>query len=195
MRKETRYYHELEDGLEVELPFDIEGADITEVQTADKIVLGCIVRDDSPGDPLEEFDEGTLVQFDRRRIHDGERPNIETFQSIIRENKGRVFYVDNMRDGYAVGQRATIKNSEDIEDAAGYYIAPADLNPGKQAANYAKGAMEQYTAWCDGDVWGICVWEYDKATLELGYRDECWGYYGSEHAEQELKSSLKTANV
>ena len=38
MRKETRYYHELEDGREFELPFDIEGADITEVQTADKII-------------------------------------------------------------------------------------------------------------------------------------------------------------
>ena len=195
MRKETRYYHELEDGREVELPFDIEGADITEVQTADKIILGCIVRDLDPGDPLEEFDEGTLVQFDRLLIHDGERPNIETFQSIIRRNKGRVFYVDSMRDNYSISHLATIKNSGDIEGAAGYYIAPEDLKPGKQAANYADGAMEQYTAWCEGDVWGVCVWEYDKATLALLERDECWGYYGSDYAEQELKSRLYATNV
>ena len=195
MRTETRYYHELEDGREVELPFDIAGADIAEVQTADKILLGCIVRDLGPGDPLEEFDEGTLVQFNRSYKHNGPRPDVEDFQDIIRENKGRVFYVDSMRDGYAVGHRATIKNSEDIEDAAGYYIAPTDLKPGKQAANYAKGVMEQYTAWCEGDVWGVCVWEYDKATLALLERDECWGYYGSDYAEQELKSRLEATSV
>lgn len=195
MRKETKYYHELEDGREVELPFDIEGADIEEVQTADKILLGCIVRDLDPGDPLQEFDEGTLVQFNRSYKHNGPRPDVEDFQDIIRENKGRVFYVGNMRNGYSVGQLATIKNSEDIEDAAGYYIAPEDLKPGKQAANYANGAMEQYTAWCEGDVWGVCVWEYDKATLALLERDECWGYYGSDYAEQELKSRLYATNV
>lgn len=96
MRKETKYYHELEDGREVELPFDPEGADITEVQTTGKIILGCIVRDLGPGDPLEEFDGG------------------------------------------------------------------------------------------------VCVWEYDKTTLELGERYECWGYYSSEYAEQELAANLET---
>jgi len=195
MRKETRYYHELEDGREVELPFDIEGADITEVQTAGKIILGCIVRDLDPGDPLEEFDEGTLVQFDRHLKHAGMLPELGDFKDLIMENKGRVFYVGNMRNGYSVGRLATIKNSEDIEDAAGYYIAPEDLKPGKQAANYANGVMEQYTAWCEGDVWGVCVWEYDKVTLELGERDECWGYYGSDYAEQELKSRLEATSV
>lgn len=192
MRTETRYYHEIEDGREVELPFDHEGAYITEVRKGDKIVLSCIVRDLDPSDPLEEFDEGTLVQFDQYRIHDVERPNIETFQSIIRRNKGRVFYVDSMRDNYSISHLATIKNSGDIEGAAGYYIAPKDVKPGKQALRYADGAMEQYSAWCAGDVWGVCVWEYDKVTLELGERDECWGYYGSDYAEQELEGMLKT---
>ena len=115
MRTETKYYHELEDGREVELPFNTEHAYIEEIQTADKIIIGCIVRDPDPSDPLEELDEGILVQFDRHRIHDGER------------------------GGYAGGHRATIKNSEDIEDADGYYIAPEDLKPGKQAANYQAG--------------------------------------------------------
>ena len=192
MRTETRYYHELEDGREVEIPFNIECADIKEVQTPDKITLGCIVRDLGSSDPLEEFDEGTLVQFNRSYKHNGPRPDVEDFQDIIRENKGRVFYVHNMRDGYSISHLATIKNSEDIEGAAGYYIAPEDLKPGKQALRYADGAMEQYSAWCAGDVWGVCVWEYDKATLELGERDECWGYYGSDYAEQELEGMLKT---
>jgi len=195
MRKETRYFHELKDGREVEIPFDVEGADITEVQTEGKILLGCIVRDLDPCDPLEEFDDGTLVQFDQHSKHYGMLPELGDFKDIIRENKGRVFYVDGMRDGYNIGQRATIKNSEDIEDAAGYYIAPKDLKPGKQAASYAKGAMEQYTAWCEGDVWGVCVWEYDKATLELGERYECWRYYRTKYAEQELKDKLETTSV
>jgi len=201
MRTETKYFHEMKDGREVEIPFDIEGADVIEVQTDDKILLGCIVQDLDPLDPLEEYDEGTLVQFDRSYPHDGPRPDVEDFKDIIRGNKGRVFYVKSypahgpFPDKYRVGQLATIKNSEDIENAAWYYIAPEDLRPGKQAASYAKGAMEQYTAWCEDYVWGVCVRKYDKATLELEERDECWGYYGSDYAEQELKNKLKTTNV
>ena len=195
MRKETRYFHELKDGREVEIPFDVEGADITEVQTEGKILLGCLVRDTDSGDPLEEYDEGTLVQFDRNRAHSGMLPELGDFKDIIRENKGRVFYVDCVRDGYSAGPQATIKNAEDIKDAEGYYITPTGIKPSSQAARYAAGAMEQYTAWCEGDVWGVCVWEYDKATLELEERDECWGYYGTEYADQELKNRLETTNV
>jgi hypothetical protein len=195
MRKETRYFHELEDGREVEIPFNIEGADITEVQTEGKILLGCIVRDLDPSDPLEEFDDGTLVQFDRHSKHYGMLPELGDFKDIIRENKGRVFYVDNRYAGYSIGQQAAIKNARDIKDADGYYISPKDVKPGKQAASYAAGAMEQYTAWCEGDVWGVCVWEYDTATLELIARDECWGCYGTKYAEQELKNTLETTSV
>lgn len=195
MRKETKYYHELEDGREVELPFDTEHADITEVQKGDKIVLGCIVRDLDPDDPLEEFDEGELVQFDLDYKHYGPRPDVEDFESIIRENKGRVFFVSTMRGGYAISHLALIKNASDIEDADGYYIAPQDVKSGRQALRYADGALEQYTAWCEGDAWGVCVWTYDAQTLELEDRDECWGYYGADYAESEMLAKTQTINT
>lgn len=191
MRTETRYYHTLEDGREVELPFDPEGADITEVRRGNEILLGCLVQDSDAGDPLEEFDEGALMQFDYHQMHDGPRPEVEEFQEVIRENRGRVFYVARTGYGYGVSHLALVKNAEDIEEAGGYYIAPADLKRGKQARNYAEGALKEYSAWCEGDVWGVCVWHYDAKTLELLDRDECWGYYGNKYAGQELESLLK----
>lgn len=190
MRKETRYYHELEDGREVELPFDIENADVIEVHKDGKIILGCLVRDDSPGDPFEEFDEGEFWQFNRSYKHDTHRPDPEDFKDVIRTNRRWVFYVHARQDGYFVGDRALIKNAEEIEDADGYYIVPGDV-PASRRASYAKGAIEQYSAWAEGDVWGICIWTYEDKTLHLLDRDEVWGYYGADSAQEELDAQLK----
>jgi hypothetical protein len=80
----------------------------------------------------------------------------------------------------------------EIEDADGYYIAPDDVN---DPATYAKGIMGTYSAWAEGDVWGVCVWLYNKVDgeweLDESGRDECWGYYGRKYAEAELKDQFK----
>jgi hypothetical protein len=190
VRKETRYYHELEDGREVELPFDTEGADITEVHKDGKIILGCLVRDESPEDPFEAFDDGEFWQFNRRYKHDTRRPYPEDFKDVIRTDRRWVFYVHARQDGYFAGDRALIKNAEEIEDADGYYIVPEDV-PAGQRASYAKSVIDQYSAWCEGDVWGVCVWAYEEKTLHLLDREETWGVYGWEYAESDLKEQLK----
>jgi len=193
MRAETRYYYELEDGRGVKFPFDIEDADVTEIHREGKILLGCLVHDDCPVDPLEEFGEGELWQFDSRYKYGTSRPGPKYFKSTLRANPRRVFYIhERCRDGgYFLGDRATIKNADEVENADGYYIVPEDV-PARHRAIYAKGVIEQYSAWCEGDVWGVCVWAYDADTLELLDRDpEVWGYYGRAYAESELEEALK----
>jgi hypothetical protein len=179
----TKYFYTVEDGREVELPFNPEN-EIQEVHKEGKILLGVLARDEFAGDPFEEFDEGILCRFQNTP-----RPNPENFKEVIRDNRGRVFYVYSRSDGYFCGSQALIKNADEIENADGYYIVPEDV-PARSRASYAKGMIEQYSAWCTGDVWGVCVWTYDETTLELEDRDECWGYYSYEYAENTLKEAL-----
>lgn len=177
---------QLNDGREVELPFNPKTEDISESRRDSEIILGCIVRDDSPSDPLDD-NEGTFVQFNHHYIHSDDRPDPEDFKKIIRANKRRVFYVKTAGDGYKISHQAFLKNAADIEFADGYYIAPEDVTWPRK---YADGVMDEYSAWCIGDVWGVCVWTYDAKTLELKDRDECWGFYGQTYAETELKERM-----
>jgi len=182
MRKETSYYYQLEDEREVELPFDPGPEEITEIHRDDIIILGKLVREEFPEDPFVAFDAGEFYQFDRAYVHYSPRPDTEDFKEIIRANRGRVFYVHCRGDGYICGGKALIKGADKIEDADGFYIAPEDAGAG-----YAKGAIDSYSAWATGDVWGVCVWTYDAETLDLLDRDECWGFYGYDYANSELR--------
>lgn len=186
----TKYFYELGDGRRLELPFDPESDEVTLIQHNDEILLGCLVRDDDSPDPLVDYDEFAFVQFESEYIHCRPRPEPEDFKETIRENKGRVFYVESAGDGYEISHEALLKNAGDIDIATGYLIVPADVT---SPAKYAQGVMAEYSSWCEGDVWGVCVWHYDAETLDLRDRDECWGCYGSEYAEQVLKERIGNA--
>lgn len=80
-----------------------------------------------------------------------------------------------------------------LEEIDGYYICPEDAtNP----TDYAKSAIEQYTQFCQGEVYGVCVWTYTRSTTDAAWeldeddRDECWGFYGDEYAAQSLKEAF-----
>jgi hypothetical protein len=59
----------------------------------------------------------------------------------------------------------------------------------------AKAILDEYTSWCNGDVYGfarapltVTVDEDDEVTVELGEVDSVWGNIGSEWAEQAIAS-------
>jgi len=52
--------------------------------------------------------------------------------------------------------------------------------------NYMKGDVETYDQYLTGDVYGYIVEDENGETL-----DSCWGFYGSEHAEEEGKASME----
>lgn len=70
----------------------------------------------------------------------------------------------------------------------------------RAAAELAEQACEQYTSWCNGDCWGVCVDTFDMDGDKIA-DDACWGHVGSDYAEQtmkeqvdsELKSHLRAA--
>ena len=74
------------------------------------------------------------------------------------------------------------------------------------ALDYCRQDCETYTAWCNGDTWYYVVHVHPMKLDENGdyiedpgyydefeaiYEDSCSGYYGSEHAEDELKYAIE----
>ncbi len=189
-RTQTKYFYTLDDEREIELPFDPGTDDIEESHHNGKIILSCLVHDEDASDPIAKYDEGEFYQFDHRQMHDADCPDPEDFKDIILENKGRVFYIEAYQEGYGISHKALIKNAGDIEDADGYYITPAGVTwPEK----YARGVVEEYSNWCKGEVYGVCLWYYDEASLEELERQECWSYIGAEYASETLADQLKSA--
>jgi hypothetical protein len=178
-----------------------------------KAVLAFLVRDESPEDPFEMYDEGEFYQFDRRRIHDVSRPDIEEFKRVVRANPGRVVTADSCGDGYRVGELVTVADCRNfktakynkrgdscraetlLDRADGYYIVPEDAT---DPFKYAQGALETYSQWCNGEVYGVCVWTYTRESIADQWddpkRDECWGYYGHDgYTADELLSQFRYA--
>jgi hypothetical protein len=183
------------------IPFEFdEGSEILRISDDGQTArLGVLCRDDFPSDPLEEFDEGEFYQFNRRNIHDCERPELDDFKRLIRANPGRVMPVDSTVDRYRVaGPALTVSDTKGdpckaesvLDEMDGYYIPPADV---ADPAEYAKGVLEEYSAWCQGDVYGVCIWEYVRQgdAWELTDRDyEVWGFYGWDFAKQSLNEEM-----
>jgi hypothetical protein len=73
-------------------------------------------------------------------------------------------------------QQAATTNLRDLDTAE--HIAAREL---------AKQAAEQYTAWRNGDCYGVVVVTYDKQGEELE-QDAVWGFVGADHAWASLES-------
>ena len=67
---------------------------------------------------------------------------------------------------------------------------------GVVAEEFCRGILEEYNAWLNGDCYGTVVQFFnntgttDEPVWEQEDSDACWGFIGSEYAEQELKASF-----
>lgn len=196
------------DGHEFNIPWPVLEDTIILKLSADGLTarLGSLSQDEDPEDPFEG-EEGEFFQFDPRKIHHVTRPEPEDFKRIIRANPGRVFTVDcyehsdifyKVADGpFTVEETKDKKHGDYLElclnRAGGYYIAPEDVT---DPAKHAESALKTYSSWCNGDVYGVCVWTYTRATINDAWgepnRDaECWGFIGYDYASQELDSQME----
>lgn len=194
MKIKHRTLHTLEYDTEhtFPLPFDPQ-TDPEHVYIAAnglRAVLAFLVPDDSPLDPFDDFEEGEFFQFNRQQAHYKPRPELENFKRIVRANPGRVFPVYQYGDEYRADSTPFNSQCDGLDYADGYYIVPDDAtNP----ARYAAGSMKTYSQWCNGNVWGVCVWTYSRKSYADPWgepeREECWNYYGRNgYTAEELKS-------
>jgi len=218
-RRYTTYEWETPDGSMLEVPWEFcEDSELFKVSDDGRsCVLGTLTQDVDAQNPVEEWDNGELVIFGNNRE---QRPDIETFKRLVREHPGHIVPVDYSGGSYTWircgnlltaadcrGDKRTGDNShaeQVLDDMDGYYIIPEDAT---SPQSYADGNMETLQQYYDGDVYGVCVWSYtrDFAAYDLHgvevpgeYTDwseacrdqECWGFFGSDYAEQELKEQF-----
>jgi len=200
IKAHTSYTTEI-DGHEFPIPFPyLEDSEILQVSADGQTArLGVLVHDDDCEGPLEEHDEGTLVQFNRSYSHYEPRPDLDDFKRLVRANPGRVVLIGHYGDTYKVeGAPLTAADTKGNQlesalcGASGYYIVPEDVT---DPASYAKITLRTYSDWCNGECYGVCVWTYTRTEngwdLDEDSREECWGFIGHEHAQEELTNQMK----
>lgn len=118
---------------------------------------------------------------------------------------GRAFLFEKYEHGlvrYALrGESSAVDRQWDVSPVAGFMWADDNWGPDVDIKEAARGFLDTFTSWCNGDVWGIVhAWfKYeggDPERADTGWvidSDEdvesCWGFIGSEHAEAELTAA------
>ena len=81
-----------------------------------------------------------------------------------------------------------------MTQAAGLKDCPEKLNSlmYAEAKRYCQSVIEDYNNWVNGNAYGVVFYVIDRKTGERveEHDDECWGYLGSDYAEEELESSM-----
>lgn len=226
IKKHTTYTWEAPDGEVFPIPFEFSCNESVMYKISDdglSAIIGVLDQDQDAQDPFETFDEGEFYQFDRGYKHYCSRPDIEDFKRIVRANPGRVVTHSGTGNNHGPGtarcypesvitpqmcrgNKRTGENSlaeQLLDNCDGYYIVPEDVT---NVLDYAEGALETYTQWCNGEVYGVCIWAYRRDFAEYDLdgqgapgefteweevdRNECWGHYGYDYAETTLKEEF-----
>jgi hypothetical protein len=100
------------------------------------------------------------------------------------QNTGWTKQSDDWRELYKLAQEIAR-----LKKKAG---EPPKFNGRRIAAlEMAEEACETYTSWCNGDCYGIVIGIYDLEG-DVVEEDTCWGYVGSEWAEEALEEEFES---
>lgn len=203
MKVITRHTHSVEiDGKELELSFHPEPESIEVKRSNGKIIVAYLVQDDDCANPLEEQDGiGSIRSLsNRHRNHISQDEALE-----ILENDKDAVPLSYFEHGLCQwGVQGSMRGMPDFRwdgvDFAGIWIPDACVREsytgqdGKTREQWmfeqAASACEQYTSWCNGDCYGVCVDVFNKDGDKVS-DDACWGYVGREWAEQSRNDELK----
>lgn len=215
IRKRTSYTWDTPDAGELEIPWRfIEGSELYKIsEDGLSCVLGSLTQDKIPQNPIEDWDNGELVLFDRKNY----RPDLEDWKRIVRANSGRIVPVECFEygsGGTTIKCRQYLSSKDcrgadslaedELKSMDGYYIVPSDV---PEPQSYAEGVMETLTQYQQGDVYGVCVWTYTRTFADYDLNgngipgdytawsepdrvNECWGHYGYKYAEEELQAQF-----
>lgn len=200
-RTSTTYIVTLPDGTELEVPFapssSMEYREFLLRRTEDKIVLGYLA-DDSEGATgyyFDEFEQGEFYNLGNHRVLPKvtkEDPE-DLYERLCGEHPGRVFLVDVYEHGmskYSLsGEGPNCR--WDTARGAFIYVAPDDATDPEA---YARSVMEEYTDWCNGNIYGTVVVTYERqedgSWEQVEGEDACWGYIGLDSAYEQLKDEM-----
>lgn len=109
----------------------------------------------------------------------------------------RMFWVERYEHGlvnYALtNESSRVDRSWDVAPGVAVLTVPDDV---PDPEGFARSVLEEYTDWCNGDVYGVCEETHrltdpdDGGEWESVKDDACWGFIGQSYTETVLKEGL-----
>lgn len=86
---------------------------------------------------------------------------------------------------------------DDVQDRYKKNLADGMSIEGARADALAdtNNVLDEFSAWCNGEVYGILDYRFDAKGQQIDEGEEIWGYIGSEYADQELADRLWTPRI
>lgn len=135
------------------------------------------IRHDFFGNPMEIDLHGNPIMEERHEFVPSERRKAL--------DAGTAFFIEKYEHGmvrYALqGESSAVDRAWDVTGVAGFMMSDGEWGTTKSIADYARGTLESFTDWCNGNIFGIVHARY---TLDGDLVDDeaVWGFLGEEHA-------------
>lgn len=148
--------------------------------------------------------EGTKVEYKSKYNEDGTcitrpcKPGEASYfkdENTVPDERYNNVITYTLPDGRTEGGFKTFGSAyKAAAKALGIKLNKATLKIGerKAAEVCAKQAVTEYNKWLAGDCWGIVVEVHQNGERVNDY-EACWGFVGSEHAEEEMTSRMDNA--
>jgi hypothetical protein len=204
---ESELNDHIEEKFDFRLDLDTNGSDqdFELIETPDSLIVGYLSQDSDVEDFWTSSDGlGTFTEFRSQDQVD------ETMKKLNKTSK--LFYMvdkyDHSSVHYSVSQSgsypderwdvsrgvAVIVPCDDVQSQYKKYKKEhGEVEAFKQFIKDTNGVLDEYSKWCNGDTYGYQVKTFDKTGAEKS-DDACWGFIGSEYANQE-KLSVMMADV
>lgn len=174
------------DDVEIDLPFEADEM-VDPFLSEDGNTFRYGVRDDSPHE--YELPEGVeFVQGNPRNVN--YVGDVETWLEGMNDNPNVVvFPVDVYEHGDILYSLSGSGPQCQFDTARGGACIAVPTGPEgfTNPQDAAAAILNEYTAWCNGDVYGIVEMNRDPETNTWTEGDTCWGFYGWEYAETVCK--------
>lgn len=179
----TSYTADLPDGTSIDLPFEADEM-VDPFLSDDGNTFRYAVSDECGHE--YEFPEGVeFAQGNPGAIH--YTSDVEGWLEGVNDDSGlTVFAVDVYQHGNIMFSLSGTGPQCQFDTARGgaCIAIPNDFTDSESAAS---SILAEYTAWCNGDVYGLVEMKRDPATGQWAEGDSVWGFYGWEHMETVVK--------
>jgi hypothetical protein len=169
------------------------------IQTEEGFKAGYLVQDDGYRSPDEDGDDGLFlvnyhgdfeVKRDKVITKDDVREYYQSGKKIAGYwafklasyiHSGVYLYLQDHRPANVYLQH----ESWDTSHVGLVLVSRKEWKTEKKALKAAQGLVEEWNQCLSGEVYGVVVETYNKNKEQVD-DDSCWGYYGLEHAKEEL---------
>lgn len=172
------------------------------IETDDQIIIGCLKHDSDASDFWENDESAGELTLFRSKDH------YESIMKDLKKSKKLFYLVDKYEHGnvhYSVASSSSYPDQQwDVSSGCGVFIPCQDVQDSYKKIKRKEGeseaftyfvkdsnsVLDEYSKWCNGEVYGYSVVVYDKQGMVLE-EDECWGFIGEEYANQEKLSVMQ----